>query len=96
MAPSRPIIADGQWHLYEWDLDRFGRWGGVPSIGGGHSGLPADSSHTVDAIDFRDLDGTPGPTATFFLSFVAKSNAGPHRRAGSGAVLHRSTARGGD
>lgn len=75
-SASLSIIADGQWHLYEWNLDATG-WGAVPGIGGGHAGgLVADGIHTIDSIYFRDLDGTPGPTAVIYLDFVAKSDSG--------------------
>jgi hypothetical protein len=75
-SSSVPIIADGEWHLYEWDLDATSGWGAVPGIGGGHGGAVAAGSHTIDSIYFRDLDGVPGPTATFYIDFVAKSDSG--------------------
>jgi hypothetical protein len=75
-SPSVAIIADGQWHLYEFDLDALSGWGAVPGIGGGHAGVVANGVHTIDSIYFRDLDGTPGPTADIFLDFVAKTDAG--------------------
>ena len=73
---SVPIIADGEWHLYEWDLDATTGWGAVAGIGGGHSGAVAAGTHTIDSIYFRDLDGTPGPNAEIYLDFVAKSDSG--------------------
>ncbi len=73
---SLPIIADGQWHLYEWNLDATTGWGAVPGIGGGHGGAVADGTHTIDSIYFRDMDGTPGPTAEIYLDFVAKTDSG--------------------
>jgi hypothetical protein len=75
-SSSVPIISDGQWHLYEWNLDATTGWGAVPGIGGGHGGAVANGSHTIDSIYFRDLDGSPGPTATFFLDFVALNSDG--------------------
>lgn len=74
-SSSVPLIGDGQWHLYEWDLDAA-VWGSVPSIGGGHGGFLLNGSHTIDSIYFRDLDGTPGPTADIYIDFVAKSDSG--------------------
>jgi hypothetical protein len=73
---STAVIGDGQWHLYEWNLDAVTGWGAVPGIGGGHGGALLNGSHTIDSIYLRDLDGSPGPTATFFLDFVAKSDSG--------------------
>ena len=69
-----PIISDGQWHLYEWDLDNTAAWGAVPGIGG--ASPLVNATYTIDSVYFRDLDGTPGPTATIDFDFVAKSDAG--------------------
>jgi hypothetical protein len=71
-SPSTPLIADGEWHHYEWDLDSETDWGVVPHIGGGGpDGALTHSSHTIDSIYFRDLDGELGPDATIDLDFVA-------------------------
>lgn len=70
-STSLQVIADGEWHLYEWDLDSITDWGAVPAIGGGHGGALVNGSHTVDSIYLRDLDGEPGPTAVIYLDFVA-------------------------
>lgn len=71
-----PVIADGQYHLYEWDLDLDGSWGTIPGIGGSSRSLPGDGIHTVDSLYFREVDGAQGPTAEFFVDFVAKSDQG--------------------
>ena len=75
-SPSLPIISDGAWHLYEWDLDATTGWGAVPGIGGGHGGALVDGSHTIDSFYFRDLDGTPGPDAEIYVDFVAWNPSG--------------------
>ncbi len=75
-STSVPIIADGEWHLYEWDLDSLTDWGAVPGIGGGHGGALLDGTHTIDSIWLRDLDGTLGPSATIYLDFVALNPSG--------------------
>lgn len=69
------IIADGEWHLYEWDLDSTSAWGAVTGIGGGHGGSLLNASHTIDSIYLRD-PSAPFANATFFLDFVAKSDSG--------------------
>jgi hypothetical protein len=74
-STSIPIIADGQWHLYEWDLDAP-IWGSIPGIATITPGPLPDLTYTIDSIYFRDLDGSPGPTADFSLDFVAKSDSG--------------------
>ena len=73
---SRPVVADGNWHLYEWDLDSTTDWGVVPGIGGGHGGALLEGQHTIDSIYFRDLDGSVGPVADLHLDFIAKSDSG--------------------
>ncbi|MES2572226.1 MAG: PEP-CTERM sorting domain-containing protein [Verrucomicrobiota bacterium] len=76
-SSSLEIIADGEWHLYEWDLDSTSLWGAVPGITSNtHGGSLPFGTHTIDSIYFRDLDGSPGPTADIYLDFVAKSDSG--------------------
>lgn len=70
-STSIEVIADGEWHLYEWNLDSTTDWGAIPGIGGGHGGSLLNGSHTIDSIYLRDLDGSPGPTAVIFFDFVA-------------------------
>jgi hypothetical protein len=78
----KQIIADGQWHLYEWDLDNTAGdadgWGDITSIIGG-SPTVADGSHTIDSILFRNLN-PPAPlesqTNVIFLDFVVKTDSG--------------------
>jgi PEP-CTERM motif-containing protein len=74
-STSVPIIADGAWHLYEWDLDAS-NWGSVPGIFTQTTGPLPDRSQTIDSIYFRDLDGSTGPTATIYFDFAAKSASG--------------------
>jgi len=78
------VIPDGEWHLYEWDLDNTdgtistNGWGDVTSIVSG-SPTVADGSHTIDSIIFRNRDSlTPLPDATnlIYLDFVAKTDSG--------------------
>lgn len=74
-STSIPIIADGEWHLYEWSLDSA-TWGSVPGVVNQTTGALPDLTYTIDSIYFRDLDGTPGPTADIQMDFVAKSDSG--------------------
>jgi hypothetical protein len=77
-STSLSLISDGDWHLYEWNLDSISVWGVVPGIGGGHGGSIQDGPHTIDSIYFRDLDGAGGANvpADIFLDFVAKTDSG--------------------
>ncbi len=73
----KEITADGQWHLYEWDLDNTAGdadgWGDILGLGGGPT--VADGSHTIDSIIFRN--SAPADAASvFFLDFVARNDSG--------------------
>lgn len=76
-AVPKTIIADGEWHLYEWDLDNTAGdengWGDVTGI---LSGSPTvnDGSHTIDSVIFRNAAG-PAST-TLYMDFVARNDAG--------------------
>jgi len=68
----KTVIADGLWHLYEWDLDTATDWGAVASIGG--NATFEDGAQTIDSIVLRH---TAAPAAsTIDLDFVAKSDSG--------------------
>jgi hypothetical protein len=73
----KTIIADGNWHLYEWNLDdNTGGADGWGSVAGIVTGSPtvADISHTIDSVIFRStaLNGN----TTIFMDYVAKSDSG--------------------
>lgn len=57
-----PIIADGEWHLYEWDLDNDLEWEGW--VNG--DGLIEGQTVTLDSIQFFGAGD-----ATFYLDKVA-------------------------
>ncbi len=72
------IVADGEWHLYEWNIDDTSGgadgWGSIAGIIGGVATV-ADGSHTIDSILFRN---NLADTATniIYMDFVAKSDSG--------------------
>jgi hypothetical protein len=76
MGAAKPLINDGLWHLYEWNLDDDAQWVAVPSIGGG-GGLQ-HGQHTVDSIYiFANQTGTNGQVRDpLYIDFVAKSDSG--------------------
>jgi hypothetical protein len=68
----RPVVADGAWHIYEWDLDSAADWGAVASIGG--NATFEEGVQTIDSVVFRN---TAAPaSSTLLMDFVAKSNSG--------------------
>jgi len=73
---DQSVIADGQWHLYEWDLDSTTDWGVVNGIGGGHGGALLDEQHTIDSIYFRNTTAVPDATSEIFLDYVARNDTG--------------------
>jgi MYXO-CTERM domain-containing protein len=72
----KTIIADGAWHLYEWNLDdQTGGpdgWGAVAGIVAGDADVQ-DGTYTIDSIIFRDSTTL---TSSIDLDFVAKSDSG--------------------
>jgi hypothetical protein len=76
MGTAKNVISDGEWHLYEWNLDDDNDWVAVPSIGG--DGTIQNGQHSVDSIYiFTNATGANGqaqPDA--FLDFVAKTDGG--------------------
>jgi hypothetical protein len=72
---QKDVVADGQWHLYEWNLDEPTDWTSVPGIGG--AAPLAEGARTIDSIFL--LDGTglaTDPGKVLFLDFVALNDAG--------------------
>ena len=67
-----PVIADGEWHLYQFDLDatNYGRFAGA----GGTAGLDA-ATVTIDSIFIEGPQSTAGPFDVY-LDTVAYNNAG--------------------
>lgn len=76
----KDVIADGQWHVYEWNLDDTSGgadgWGSIAGIIGG-SAVVGNGNHTIDSIVFRDGTGGAGEVnPPIYLDFVARSDAG--------------------
>jgi len=72
---QKDVIADGQWHLYEWNLDNPADWTSVPGIGG--AAPLAEGPRTIDSVFL--LDGTglaTDPGKVLFLDFVALNDVG--------------------
>lgn len=67
-------LADGQWHLFEWNLDALSDWGAVAGIGGSNANLEG-FSHTIDSVYIQGLTAT-NTTAPIDFDFVAKSDSG--------------------
>jgi PEP-CTERM motif-containing protein len=68
----RTVVADGAWHVYEWNLDSAADWGAVASIGG--NAVFEEGVQTIDSVVFRN---TAAPaSSTFLMDFVAKSDSG--------------------
>jgi hypothetical protein len=67
----KAVIADGQWHLYEWNLDDTSGgadgWGTISGIQAG-SATVKDGTHAIDSVIFRD--GTLA-NSTLYMDFLA-------------------------
>ena len=71
-ALPKAAIADGQWHLYEWDLDNAAQWGVISGSGIAGAAVVSNDSHTIDSLWIQGI--TSGATVDY--DFVAKSDSG--------------------
>lgn len=62
-----PVIADGKWHLYEWNLADAAQW---ENFSGGNGVIGGPSAY-VDSLFFYSGGSTAGDTFTMFLDTVA-------------------------
>ena len=71
----KDLIADGQWHLYEWDLDNTAGdadgWQDILGLGAGP--IVADGSHTIDSIVLRNADVAAPPVLSSWTSWPGKT-----------------------
>lgn len=65
---AQNVIADGRWHLYEWDLSDDAQWEGWTSLADGTLG---GSTVTIDSIQFSGAGD-----AVFYLDSVAHNPNG--------------------
>ena len=72
----KPINADGNWHLVEWNLDLGTDWGAVTGIGGGGHNPLVNGTHTIDSIYFQNNSAAQGAHFEILIDFVAKSDSG--------------------
>lgn len=78
-AAYLPIVADGGWHLYEWELADTNMWEAF--AGTGQNGEINAATVTLDSIFITALDSDPANTgpdqdATFFVDAVAYNTEG--------------------
>jgi GH25 family lysozyme M1 (1,4-beta-N-acetylmuramidase) len=65
---ARNIVADGQWHLYEWAFADAAQWN---NYAGGGNGAITDSIVTIDSLRF-----TGSGDATLYLDALSQNPAG--------------------
>jgi hypothetical protein len=74
----KTLIANGEWQLFEWNLDDDDDWVPVASIGG--DGTIQAGQHSIDSIYiFTNQTAATGGGATrdpLYIDFVAKSDSG--------------------
>ncbi len=69
LSSLMPVIADGDWHLYQWDLDDPDQW--HPWAGVGGDGTITGPTFTMDGIFFHGSSD-----AVFYLDDVSYNNNG--------------------
>jgi hypothetical protein len=71
------IIADGQWHIYQWNLDDESGgadgWGAVAGIVAGDADVQA-GNYTIDSVLFRHAAAPAN--ATIFMDWVVRDTEG--------------------
>ena len=67
ISNSLNVIADGQWHLYEWNLDDADNWS---NFSGGNGAIGGPNAY-IDSIFIYAGASTAGDTLTMFLDTVA-------------------------
>jgi hypothetical protein len=67
ISNSLPVIADGRWHLYEWNLDDANQWS---NFSGGNGTIDGPNAY-IDSIFIHAGASTAGDTLTMFLDTVA-------------------------
>ncbi|MBA3485048.1 MAG: phosphodiester glycosidase family protein [Pirellulales bacterium] len=67
ISNSLPVIADGQWHLYEWNLDDADQWS---NFSGGNGTIGGPNAY-IDSVFIHAGASTAGETLTMFLDTVA-------------------------
>ncbi|MBI4578528.1 MAG: PEP-CTERM sorting domain-containing protein [Planctomycetes bacterium] len=70
----KDVIADGQWHAMEWNLDNLSEWGAVTAIGGSSANLEG-SAKTIDSIYFYFIP-QPNLSVTVLIDYVVKTDSG--------------------
>lgn len=70
----KDVIADGEWHLYQWDLSDSSQW---RAFVGGSDGVLDGSFYTLDSINFYNFGPEDGETSSFDLAYVSYSASDP-------------------
>jgi hypothetical protein len=83
VSDALQVIADGKWHLYEWNLADAGQW---ENLSGGNGVIGGPNAY-IDSLFFYSGASTAGETFTMFLDTVAYN---PHRSLASLAAMGES------
>lgn len=69
-----PIVADGLWHVYQWDFDDAASWEAF--AGTGPNGAIDAASVTLDSVFISSIKTAGDQDAIFFLDNVSFNNIG--------------------
>jgi MYXO-CTERM domain-containing protein len=70
-----PVIADGLWHLYQWNLADADQWDGF--AGTGPNGVIDAATVTIDSLYFDAVVTSGDQDATFNIDAVSFNPSGP-------------------
>jgi hypothetical protein len=70
----KPIIADGDWHLYQWNLGDAADWAAFAGVGA--NGTVNNATVTLDAIYISMADDPADRDATFWIDSISFNPTG--------------------
>lgn len=70
----KPVTADGEWHLYEWNLGNANDWAGF--AGTGVNGAVNNATVSLDSVYISMADDPADRDATFWIDNIAYNASG--------------------
>ncbi|MES2705717.1 MAG: PEP-CTERM sorting domain-containing protein [Verrucomicrobiota bacterium] len=77
IAVFQPVIGDGMWHLYQYELSNANSWENFAPGTNNPGGEINNATVTIDSLAFRGKAGVLTDTETFHIDNVTYSTDGP-------------------
>lgn len=76
----KTVVADGEWHLVEWNLDAANNWAaglsGLVTTSAAINTSATPKTYTIDSLYITGLPTGAGNNVELFFDFIAKSDSG--------------------